>query len=72
MEQETTEWTDPPTTQHVHIPFDAAPIQVPPASLVFILWSPLASVPNSNGTGSQLGTVSVINKRNVGRVDRYR
>ena len=26
-----------------------APIQVPPASPVFILWSPLASLPNSYG-----------------------
>ena len=75
MEQETTKWTDPPTTQHVHsLGCGAtvwAPIQVPPASLVFILWSPLASLPNSDGRGSQLGSASVINKRNVGPFEHY-
>ena len=74
-EQETIKWTDPPTTQHVHsLACGAtvwAPIQVPPAIPVFILWSLLASLPNSDGGGSQLGTASVINKRNVGPVDRY-
>ena len=75
MEQETIKWTDPPNTQHVHsLSCGAAawaPIQVPLASLVFILWSPLASLPNSNGGGSQLGTADVINKRSVGPVDLY-
>ena len=38
-----------------------APIHVPPASPVFILWSPLASLPNSDGSAPQLGTAIRIN-----------
>ena len=39
--------------------------------LGFILWSPLTSLPNCDGGGLQLGNADVINKRNVGPVDRY-
>ena len=37
------------------------PIQVPPASPVFILWSPLASLPNSDGSAPQLAIAIRIN-----------
>ena len=46
-------------------------MQVPPASLVFILWSPLTSLPNSDGSAPQLGTTVRLNPLNVGRADSY-
>ena len=60
----------------MYIPFAAAllhgrPLQVPPASLVFIQWSPLTSLPNSNGSAPQLATAIRPNQLNVGPRDSY-
>ena len=48
--------------------------QVPPASLVFMLWSPLTSLNTSNGTAPQWyrGTAVRIKKKNVGRLEGYK
>ena len=35
------------------------------------MWSPLASLPSSNGGSLQLGTEDVIHNRDVGTADRY-
>ena len=62
---ETKNGTDPPTTQHVHS-LDAALLHGRPHRsrrhlLVFILWSPLASLPDSDGSAPQLATAIRIN-----------
>ena len=46
-------------------------MQVPPASLVFLLWSPLTSLLSSDGSAPQLGTTVRINQLHVGQRDSY-
>ena len=43
----------------------------PAGPLVFILLSPLTSLPNSDGSLPQLGTAIRINESNVGPLDSY-
>ena len=75
MEQKTIKCTDPPTTQHVHS-LDAALLhgrpyrsrRHPQFSYCGHRW---LHCPRAMVGGLQLGTADVINKRNVGAVDRY-
>ena len=64
------------TTQHVHSLSCGGAIwptlQVPPASLVFMNWSQLTSLPNSKGSTPQRATTGNINQQNAGVVDSCR
>ena len=75
MEQKTIKWTDPPTTQHVHS-LDAALLHGRPyRSRRHLQFSYCGHrwlhCPTAMVGGLQLGSADVINKRNVGPVDRY-
>ena len=75
MEQKTIKWTDPPTTQHVHS-LDAALLHGRPyRSRRHLQFSYCGHhwlhCPTAMVGGLELGTADVINKRNVGPVDRY-
>ena len=75
MEQKTIKWTDPPTTQHVYS-LDAVVLHGRPyRSRRHLQFSYCGHrwlhCPTAMVRGLQLGTADVINKRNVGPVDRY-
>ena len=75
MGQKTIKWTDPATTQHVHS-LDAVLLHGRPyRSRRHLQFSycghRLLHCPTAMVGGMQLGTADVINKRNVGPVDRY-
>ena len=54
------------------IPFAAWPaLRVLPASLVFMLWSPLTSLPNSDSSAPQLPATGNTDQKNVGVPDSY-
>ena len=75
MEQKTIKWTDPPTTQHVHST-DAALLHGRPyRSRRHLQFSYCGHrwlhCPTAMVGGLQVGTAHVMDKRNVGPVDRY-
>ena len=46
-------------------------MHVLPASLVLIRWSPLTSLPNSDGSAPELATTIRFNQLNVAPLDSY-
>ena len=67
---------DPPTTQHVHSLLCGTAawpaLQVPPQSLVFMLSSPLTSLPDRDGSTPKMATTGNNNRKILGVPYSYR